>query len=275
MVLSAVLCVTAIVAIVVLRRTADVTPAGRIVKDLVTNEGEIRRALLEELQPVSLANCDLRRYGEPHDGGYLLCENLLESVTAGYSYGISGYDGWGCDVSRGLDVRVHQYDCFNTQRPACPGGDTLFHEECVAGERSVDDGRLFDSIQNQTVANGDAEGHIVLKIDVEGAEWDSFLRTPDALLERIDQIAVEFHGVGEDRFVDTVRHLKRFFFVASLHFNNYSCSADIQPFPAWAYEVLFVNKRLGVLDPSPAAVRMSPLHALNGPDLEDCQAPRP
>ena len=166
-------------------------------------------------------------------------------------------------------------DCFNTQRPACPGGDTLFHEECVAGERSVDDGRLFDTIQNQTVANGDAEGHIVLKIDVEGAEWDSFLRTPDALLERIDQIAVEFHGVGEDRFVDTVRHLKRFFFVASLHFNNYSCSADIQPFPAWAYEVLFVNKRLGVLDPSPAAVRMSPLHALNAPDLEDCQAPRP
>ena len=274
MVLSAVLCVTAIVAIVVLRRTVDVTPAGRIVKDLVTNEGEIRRTLLEELQPVSLANCDLRRYGEPHDGGYLLCENLLESVTAGYSYGISGYDGWGCDVSRDLGVRVHQYRLLQHTTAGLPVGDTLFHEDCVAAERSVDDGRVFDTIQNQTAANGD-EGHIVLKIDVEGAEWDSFLRAPDALLERIDQIAVEFHGVGEDRFVDTVRQLKRFFFVASLHFNNYSCSADIQPFPAWAYEVLFVNKRLGVLDPSPAAVRMSPLHALNGPDLEDCQAPRP
>jgi hypothetical protein len=41
---------------------------------------------------------------------------------------------WGCDVSRGLSVPVHQYDCFNLQRPTCASGQTVFHEECVGTE---------------------------------------------------------------------------------------------------------------------------------------------
>src|SRR5438067_13137387 len=60
---------------------------------------QVRRALFNELQPVRLANCELRRFGEANDGGYLLCGNLLHGVQSGYSYGISGYDGWGCQIS--------------------------------------------------------------------------------------------------------------------------------------------------------------------------------
>ena len=70
---------------------------------------------------MSLANCQFERFGEPNDGGYLLCGNLLATSESAYSYGIAGYDGWGCDVSRRLNVPLHQYDCFDTRRPACPG----------------------------------------------------------------------------------------------------------------------------------------------------------
>ena len=63
-----------------------------------TPEGR-RQALLEDLQPVALENCELKRFGESNDGGYLLCANLLKDVQAAYSYGISGYDGWGCDIT--------------------------------------------------------------------------------------------------------------------------------------------------------------------------------
>ena len=65
----------------------------------------IRSELFTEIQPVRVTNCELRRFGEPHDGGYPLCANLLGRVKAGYSYGISGYDGWGCEVSRRLAFR--------------------------------------------------------------------------------------------------------------------------------------------------------------------------
>jgi len=231
-----------------------------------------RQALFAELQPILLKNCAIKRFGEANDGGYLLCANLLKDVGSGYSYGISGYDGWGCDVSRTLHVPVHQYDCFNLQEPACKGGRTTFHGECVAGERSTDGaGRVFETPEHQFARNGDATRHLVIKIDVEGAEWDTFLKTSDPVLERIDQLAVEFHGVDKPRYLDAVKKLKRFFYVANLHFNNYSCSTGLSPFPAWAYEVLFVNKRVGIPDTSAARSVFHAANAPNNPGHPDCQ----
>lgn len=280
-------------AFLLLRKDAFPGPDG---PRIMSRQEQTRQVLFEELLPVKLANCEVERFGEPNDGGYLMCGNLLGSAAAGYSYGIGGYDGWGCDISRRLDVRVHQSDCFNTAQPACPGGDTVFHEECVSGEPGVDGGRLFDTVQNQIAKNGDNTRQFVMKIDVEGAEWDTFLGTPDSVLEQIDQITVEFHGVQEDRFIAVVRQLKKFFHVADLHFNNWSCSDGLEPFPAWAYEVLFVSKRLGVLDPSETAGSFDDLvrfvgtrlglvdppdtaggfhlfYAPNNPHVGDCQAP--
>jgi hypothetical protein len=233
----------------------------------------VRETLFAELQPVLLKNCVVKRFGESHDGGYLLCANLLGGVRSGYSYGISGYDGWGCDVSRTLRVPVHQYDCFNLQEPVCAGGRTTFHGECVAGERSTDaGGRVFETPEHQFARNGDATNHLVMKIDVEGAEWDTFLKTPDSVVERIDQLAVEFHGVDKPRYIEAVKKLKRIFYVANLHFNNYSCSTRLAPFPAWAYEVLFVNKQLGIPDTSGKRPVLDAANAPNNPERPDCQA---
>ena len=81
----------------------------------------IRDRIYAELQPVRLTGCTLERIGEAHDGGYLMCANLLDA-EAGYSYGISNYDGWGCGVSTRLGVPVHQYDCFDQRAPRCDGG---------------------------------------------------------------------------------------------------------------------------------------------------------
>ena len=78
----------------------------------------LRATLFAELQPVELLNCHMERFGRPHDGGYLMCSNLLRSVTAGYSYGIAGEDQWGCDIARRFRVRVHQYRLL---RPAAAG----------------------------------------------------------------------------------------------------------------------------------------------------------
>jgi hypothetical protein len=178
-------------------------------------------------------------------------------------------------VSSRLNVPVHEYDCFDLTVPACERGRTVFHGECVAGTPSTDkDGRVFDTPEHQIAKNGDAGRHLVMKMDVEGAEWDTFLASPDTVLSQIDQLAVEFHNSGEERFADAVKKLKRFFYIANLHFNNYSCDQKYAPFPSWAYEVLFVSKRLGKPDTSGAAVRLSPLNTPNNPDVPDCQSPR-
>lgn len=227
--------------------------------------------LFARLQPVKLANCDFQRFGEANDGGYLLCGNLLRDVRAGYSYGISGYDGWGCDVATKLGVPVHQYDCFDTTEPWCQV-PTTFHAACVGTDAREVEGRVFDTITRQIAESGHAGQHVVVKMDVEGAEWDALLETPDEMLQQIDQLAIELHETDEMRFVRVVDRLTQFFYVANLHMNNFSCEPGHEPFPAWAYEVLFVNKRLGVTDTSAAAAPLPhPLDAPNTPKMPDCQ----
>ena len=44
---------------------------------------KLREAILAELQPVALKNCTLKRFGSANDGGYLMCENLIEPLDAG------------------------------------------------------------------------------------------------------------------------------------------------------------------------------------------------
>jgi hypothetical protein len=232
-----------------------------------------RRRLFDELQPVKLTNCDFKRFGEPNDGGYVMCANLLASVQSGYSYGISGYDGWGCDVSRDLAVPVHQYDCFDLKRPVCAGGRTVFHEECIGPERATIDGRVFDNLQSQFTKNGDLAKRLVVKMDVEGAEWDTLLRTPDAVLQRIDQLTIELHGIGDaERIMAVVDKLKRVFYIANLHFNNFTCRGGIAPFPADVYEVLFVSRRIGQPAGSGRGGAPRRLIAPNNPGLNDCQS---
>jgi hypothetical protein len=237
----------------------------------VSREAAIRQALFAEIQPVHVANCELERFGEAHDGGYPLCANLLGAVRAGYSYGISGYDGWGCDVSRRLHVVMHQYDCFNLTQPVCPDGMTMFHGECVGTTRSVQDGRPFDTLAGQVAKNGDAARALVMKMDVEGAEWESFLFAPDSVFEHIDQMDVEFHHVDDEKFVATMQRLKQFFYIAHVHYNNFSCDAGLSPFPTWAFEVLFVSKRIAKTDGSPAPAGPTTIDAPNNVDVPDCQ----
>jgi hypothetical protein len=231
----------------------------------------VRQQLFAEIQPVHVTNCELKRFGEPHDGGYPLCVNLLGAVTAGYSYGISGYDGWGCDVSQQLHVTVHQYDCFDLREPSCPGGSTVFHGECIGTRKATEDGRPFDSLGNQFANNGHDAAPIVMKIDVEGAEWDSFRFAPDSVLTHIDQLDVEFHHVDDLRYVAAMQRLKQFFYIAHVHYNNFSCDPALAPFPTWAFEVLLVNKRIAMTDGSPAPASDSRVDAVNNPAGQDCQ----
>lgn len=240
-----------------------------------------RRRLFEALQPVTLSNCALERFGGRNDGSYLMCGNLLDRVESGYSYGIGGTDRWGCDISTRAQVPMHQYDCFNPTRPRCWRGDTIFHDECVGAKAETLDGRVFDSVDNQLARNGDSGKRLVMKIDVEGAEWDTFLAMSDATLSRIDQLAVEFHwdedpalGWADDpRYLAVIERLKGFFEVAHLHFNNVACVGNLAPFPAHAYEVLFVSKQLAVVDRTRPPVMPHPEDTRNRWWVDDCQIP--
>jgi hypothetical protein len=234
----------------------------------------LREAILAELQPVGLKNCTLARFGSANDGGYLMCENLIEPLDAAYSYGIGPNADWDCDVSRRYHVPVHQYDCFDPARPTCDGGTFDFHNECIGDRTAQANGRLFDTLENQIRKNGDLGRRLIVKIDIEGAEWNALLATSDELLASIPQLTMEMHGSDDPKILEVLRKLKRNFYLVNLHFNNWSCTSKTTPLPAWAYQTHWVNKRIGVVDPTiPVPAPMSPLNAPDGRDKADCQLP--
>jgi len=233
-----------------------------------------RLRLFSELQPVQLKNCEMKRYGLGIDEGYLLCDNLLKNIRVVYSYGIAGRDGLGCEISTKLKVPVHQYDCFDLTRPVGETGNALFHEECVGGLTERDGaGRLFDTIENQITKNNDAGKTLLLKMDVEGAEWESLAATSDEALQNVDQIAIEFHKRPDKlNYVDLIAKLKKTFYIAHIHFNNVTCTKGLDtPFPSWAFQVLMVNKKVGILDEGRKPVLPNPLDEKERPELPDCQ----
>jgi hypothetical protein len=239
----------------------------------VANMFRLRFAILAELEPVALANCTMKRFGSADDGGYLMCDNLPGAIDAAYSYGVGSNDDWACDVSRRYGVPVHQYDCFNPARPTCSGGTFVFHNECVADQARTDtDGRRFDTLMNHIARNGDTRRQLFVKIDIEGAEWDSLIAAPDELLASIPQLAMELHGYDGSKILRVLRRLKQYFYVVNLNYNNWSCTRRAWPLKAWAYQVLLVNKRHGVLNPAaPVPAPSSDLNALDAPHLPPCR----
>ena len=119
----------------------------------------IREALYAAFTPVRITNCTLKRFGNANDGGYLMCANLIGNVQAGYSYGINGEDAWSCDVLAQKAIPIHQYDCFNTNRPACGTGETRFHAECIGPEKNDDPALPVDTFANQVEKNGNTGRH--------------------------------------------------------------------------------------------------------------------
>ena len=232
----------------------------------------LREAILAELQPVVLKNCTLKRFGSANDGGYLMCENLIEPLDAAYSYGVGSNDDWGCEMSRRYHVPVYQYDCFDPARPTCDGGTFVFHNECVGNRSGYAGSHVFDTMENQIRKNGDTGRRLIIKMDIEGGEWDSLLAAPDELLASIPQITMEMHGFDDPKIVEVLRKLKRNFYLVNLHFNNWSCTPKAAPLPAWAYQTHWVNKRIGVPDvAAPFPAPMSSLNAPDSPTWPDCQ----
>jgi hypothetical protein len=232
----------------------------------------VRAELVDELKPVTLSNCEWARVGSANDGGYAMCANLLAGIETAYSYGIGGNDDWGCQISASYKVQVHQYDCFEPKYPPCGSGANMqLNVECVGPKTERVDGRAFDTIANQIARNGDTGTKMVMKIDIEGAEWQSILAAPDSVFDSIVQMPMELHGTDKQEVLDGIRKLKQHFHLVSVHFNNWNCSDDFAPFPNWAYQVLWVNKNVGVVgEPRAGSPTRESAIAPDNPKAPDC-----
>lgn len=187
------------------------------------------RSFLKTLQLCAPCN-KFERFGEPHDGGYVMCSDGLDTgLTGAYSYGINGFDGWGMAIASRYHIPLDEYDCTNLNEPSkCQGCTVHFHGECILennGAPKWNYKTLTQQLQDSGKA-GAADRSLLLKIDVEAAEWKVFAQEPVANMQKFREIVVEYHWLSQqynhDLYLQAVKKIEAAgFAVSHLHGNNY------------------------------------------------------
>jgi len=151
------------------------------------------------LRPCRVDGLGFVRIGAGNDGGYVMLDAFEASgVAAAYSCGVGGDVSWDLDIaSRGIDVWLYDHTVRRL-----PAEHPRFHfaRTGLAGHAAQQGCRTL----GQLIAANGHEGRedLILKMDIEGAEWDVLDETATATLEQFRQIVVEFHDLA--RVLDPV-----------------------------------------------------------------------
>lgn len=191
----------------------------------------------------------------------------------GFSYGIRNDDIWSHKMSNRWGIKTTLKDCLCTVEK-CPlvkpyTVPYVRRNICIAGANSIDEqGRKYQSL-GADLAGRPKTGTLV-KLDVEGWEWEALEAVSDEDLQKIDLLDVEFHWLlridnQEDiltvlqRRMRVVRRLLQAFWVTSRRQRLY----EVKPYAGltddeamikvsrelrqtqwkWITEVSFVNKK--------------------------------
>ena len=183
----------------------------------------IRR--LHELLPLkklAAGEGSLYRTGHDNDGGYIMRDRLLETKVA-YSFGISDDVSWDKFMAdKGFDVYMYDHTI-----EALPEENERFHWQKIGLAGIYDEGhpelRTLPMLLEDNGHTG--KKHIILKMDIEGAEWSALANLPDEHLEQFDQIMMEMHDLNnEDKmpeFEKALTKLNKTHQLVHIHGNNW------------------------------------------------------
>lgn len=160
------------------------------------------------------------RVGKKNDGGYIMADHFYDNGKA-YSFGISDDCSWDKDMAeRGYDVYMfdHTIESIN-----CRDDRLHFYKTGIAD--SPNHAENLDTLENILRDNEcDSNTNMILKMDVEGAEYGFMEMVENDTMKRFDQIVFELHDL-HTRSEDAVRFLEKIdklFAIVHVHVNNHT-----------------------------------------------------
>jgi hypothetical protein len=201
--------------------------------DIVTHSSVLE--VLRMLRPHTASGFSKIRVGRSNDGGYIMLDDF-HKIGAAYSLGINDDVSWDMQIAN-RGIPVYQYD---HTIDALPEPHSLFHWSKIGiGDANPD--RNLKPLDVLMEENGHVTGgDLILKCDIEGAEWRMLATIPPELLRRFRQIVIETHGYGglvdpghAQLVADGARALTQFHRVVHVHGNNNSayCIVGGVPLP--------------------------------------------
>jgi len=181
--------------------------------------------LFPHMAPADPTGLEFERVGRDYDGGYVMVKRESDTKVA-YSLGINRDVSWDITMAeRGYDVYQYDHTISNL-----PESHPRFHwKKLGITGKSQATGDLT-SLEQELAANGHSDTcDIVLKIDIEGHEWEVFSEMSRDHLSKFSQILVECHsfkklnGLAKFRKMrQSLRNLAETHQVIHVHGNNNS-----------------------------------------------------
>ena len=167
-----------------------VRPEGpNIVSIPRTEFGDAALRLWSLLRPMRATGKPLVRKGQQCDGGYIMLDHGLNNAV-GYSLGINQDVSWDFDMAA-LGCTLFQYDHTIDALPI-EHSNFNWKKLGIAAVANVEEDMV--TLEDELVANGHAENtNIILKMDIEDAEWDVLSAVSAKSLAQFSQIVMEIH----------------------------------------------------------------------------------
>jgi hypothetical protein len=216
--------------------------------DLRSLYGELQqevRAALSLLTPMKVLNCSKIRVGGKHDGGYVMI-NDLDSGGVCYSVGVGRDSSWDLDMAqRGWTVYQydHTVDCAPSQHPNCH-----FHPIGIAPTDDAPNMKRLDTLVRENGHLGRTD--MILKMDIEGHEWDCLGSLEGSFLGQFEQFVLEIHWMDHlispeflSRFTKIIGAVRRTHECVHIHANNFAEIIPVRGIPiAQVYELTFARR---------------------------------
>jgi hypothetical protein len=156
------------------------------------------------------------RFGSRNDGGYVLVNDLTNSDFL-ISMGIADDVNFEIDLSR-LISGCHLYDDSIEKLPMYVENSVFFKERIGGyGNTSITD----------AINKVDPKLDLLLKIDIEGSEWEALVNLEPKELDKFRQIVVEYHWLEKilndddyPKILEVLEKMNQSHFVLNSHPNN-------------------------------------------------------
>lgn len=225
--------------------------------------------LLQLLKPKNIFSKKIR-IGQEKDGGYIVTENLLNGCSCLFTYGCGGDTGFEEGYSK-LTNKVSYIFDHTIGWPALERNGYIFTPEGLGFDTNCKD--FFEHYNERNITD-----KVLLKIDIEGYEYEYFTRIDTAKLAPIvGGIILEVHWIDDEsnrkKLIDILNKLSINFSLVHLHGNNWGGE--------WNYnesitlprvlEFTFVNKNLITQEEVDSQTYpISGIDYPNNPNLAEC-----
>ena len=228
------------------------------------------------LKIASVPGAAFVRIGNAHDGGYVMLDDdrTPQGSRIAYSFGINDDISWDDGMAE-RGYHVYMYDP-TIQDLSKHRKEFHFSRKGIAGSRS-EDGTL-DTLEHILLVNRHlGKQNMILKMDVEGYEWEFLESVDEMLLGKFDQILLELHAIvladtqeNKRRKLMALEKLNRTHQLIHLHGNN--CDSALYfgeaCFPN-ALEATYVNRSVYRTAENPEIVLPHVLDAPNSVNNEE------